>query len=80
MICTHIVMSHTDLINLWPSLSDFASDLSVKYGTAKAMRRRSSIPPGYWAAMVAKAKARKIKGVTEEALALAAAKPEGAAA
>lgn len=80
MICTLVVMSHTDLINLWPTLSDFAADLSLKYGTAKAMRRRSSIPSGYWDAMIAKAKMRKIKGVTYEALTKAAAKTEKAAA
>lgn len=68
-------MSHTDLINLWPSLSAFAEDIAIQYGTAKAMRRRNSIPPTHWPAMVAKAKARKIKGVSLEALTLAAAAP-----
>lgn len=66
-------MSHSDIIDLWPSLSEFAADLSVKYGTAKAMRQRCSIPPGYWVTVVQKAKARRIKGVTHEALALAVA-------
>lgn len=80
MICTFQFMSHTDLINLWPSISAFAADLSVQYGTAKAMRRRNSIPPVHWPTIVEKAKARRIKGVTLEVLALAAASRSEAAA
>jgi len=63
-------MSHTQIIDLWPSLSDFAADLRVPYGTAKAMRRRGSIPASYWAAVVARAQDRKLR-VTLEALAAA---------
>lgn len=62
-------MTHSEIINRWPSLSDFATDLGVPYGTAKAMRRRSSIPPGHWARVVSKAALRDIKGVTLQALA-----------
>lgn len=68
-------MTHADIINLWPSLSDFAADLSVGYGTAKAMRRRSSIPPEYWMNVVRAAEARSLDGVTLEALAAAVAAP-----
>lgn len=68
-----MAMSHTELINLWPSLTAFAGDLSIQYGTAKAMRRRNSIPPVHWPAIVERAKARRIKGVTLQSLALAAA-------
>lgn len=73
-----IGMSHTEIINRWPSLSAFASDLGIAYGTAKAMRRRGSIPPTYWPTMVAKAKTRKLSGITLEALAVAVAKSEAA--
>jgi hypothetical protein len=66
-------MTHSEIIDLWPSLSDFAADLSVKYGTAKAMRQRCSIPSVYWVMVVQKARARRIKGVTHEALAQAVA-------
>lgn len=79
MICTFAHMSHSDLINLWPSIGDFAADLGVEYGTAKAMRRRSSIPPEYWLSMVAASSARGIKGISLDALAQAAAAPERAA-
>lgn len=74
------VMSHTHLINLWPSLSDFASDLSIQYGTAKAMRRRGSVPPVHWPVMVEKARGRRLRGVTIRSLALAAASKETAGA
>lgn len=67
-IYTLIDMTHTAIINLWPSLSDFADDLSVAYGTAKAMRRRGSIPPQYWPVVIRKAEEREIEGVTLEAL------------
>lgn len=61
-------MTHSDIIDQWPSIGAFAADLDVPYGTAKAMRRRQSIPPAYWKVVVAKARARRIKGVTLEAL------------
>lgn len=66
-------MSHPAIIDLWPSLSAFAEDLGVPYGTAKAMRRRGSIPAQYWKRTVAKAAERKIDGVTLEVLAEAVA-------
>lgn len=69
MLCTLCSMTHADIINLWPSLSEFADDLSVAYGTAKAMRRRASIPPMYWTCIVRKAGERGFEGVTLEALA-----------
>lgn len=75
MICTLRFMTHTDLINLWPSLAEFALDLGVEYGTAKAMRRRSSIPSEYWITMVRSAEGREIAGVNLEALAEAVAAP-----
>jgi hypothetical protein len=62
-------MTHSDIINLWPSLGEFASDLGVKYGTAKAMRRRNSIPPEHWCRIVAKADERGLTDVSLESLA-----------
>ena len=64
-------MSHVSIISKWPSLSDFAEDLGVKYGTAKAMRRRGSIPAEYWMVAVNRAADRNYSGVTLEALAAA---------
>ena len=72
-------MTHADLINLWPSLTLFAEDLGVPYVTAKAMRRRQSIPAGYWSRVVECAVSRNIEGVTLEALAEAVAQDREAA-
>tara|TARA_R110002020_G_scaffold467027_4_gene690182 strand:+ start:3033 stop:3254 length:222 start_codon:yes stop_codon:yes gene_type:complete len=72
-------MTHADIINLWPSLSAFAEDLGVPYVTAKAMRRRMSIPASYWVRMIEAAAARDIAGVTLADLAHAAAQPREAA-
>jgi hypothetical protein len=69
-------MTHADLINLWPSLSAFAEDLGVQYVTAKAMRRRVSVPAGYWLRMIECAETRGIEGVTLDVLARAAAHDE----
>lgn len=75
-----MIMSHVEIINKWPSLSAFADDLGLQYGTAKAMRRRGSIPPENWLTTVNKAAEREIDGVTFDALAIAVAKhPETAA-
>jgi hypothetical protein len=61
-------MTHSDIINLWPSLSEFAGDIGVEYGTAKAMRRRSSIPVEYWPKVIGKAAERSIDGITPESM------------
>jgi hypothetical protein len=72
-------MTHAEIINKWPTLSDFADDLGVQYGTAKAMRRRSSIPSEHWLTVIAKAGDRDIDGISLEVLAAAVAKiPEAA--
>ncbi len=62
-------MTHSDIIDQWPSLAEFANDLSVPYGTAKAMRRRGSIPAIYWNVIVASASRRSINGVGLQELA-----------
>ena len=68
IICTLACMTHADIINKWPSLSDFADDLAVEYGTAKAMRRRASIPVNHWPKVMAKAAARGIEGISLDVL------------
>ena len=66
-------MTHAQIIDLWPSLAEFAGDISVQYGTAKAMRRRSRVPDEYCIALVRAAETRGLKGVSLEALAEAVA-------
>lgn len=74
MIRTLCVMTHEEIIKSWTRLSDFAEDLGIAYGTAKAMRRRGSIPPEYWLTVSEKASKRRIKNVTLKVLAEAAAR------
>ena len=50
--------SHRDIINLWPSLKDYAADIGADYGTAKKHRQRNSIPDGYRVAAVLGAQRR----------------------
>ena len=64
-------MEHTQIIALWGSLSEFAADLGVAYGTAKAMKRRGSIPARHWTRVITAAHKRNYRGVTLEALAKA---------
>ncbi len=68
--------SFRDVIDRWPELKDFASDLGVKYVNAQVMRHRNSIPSDYWESVVQAAHARKIPGISYEILArLRAKKP-----
>lgn len=55
------------ILDLWPSLADFARDVLIGYEAAKQMRRRGSIPVKYWPAMIAAAD-RRGKKLTEKAL------------
>lgn len=69
---------HSDLIRLWPTLSEFADDLGVAYGTAKAIRRRGAIPDRYWLNLSERARSRGLTQVTLERLAEAVATPREA--
>ncbi|MCF1449414.1 hypothetical protein GOZ83_10715 [Agrobacterium vitis] len=66
-------MTHADIINLWPSIAEFARDIGASYETAKAMRRRSSIPAGYWVRVVESSQYRHFQEVSFPTLAEAAA-------
>lgn len=57
-----------DVIELWPSVSDLASDLAVPYGVAKQWRRRNSIPADRWASLIDAARSRGF-AITADALA-----------
>lgn len=65
-----------DLLKLWDSAGDLASDLEVKEVTARMWRQRG-IPSEYWLGVIASAEKRKIKGVTLELLAYLAAAQAG---
>jgi hypothetical protein len=66
------------IFRLWPTLSDFASDAGVSYGTAKQMRRRDSIPARYWSVIVERAVQRGEKLSLEELAAAHAQRPRTA--
>jgi hypothetical protein len=70
--------SHRDIIDAWPRLADFADDVRIPYGNAKAMRRRDRIGLEYVAAVVDAALARGIAGVTAELIARLAAEKAAA--
>lgn len=57
------------IIDKWPSISEFAADLGVKYVTAQLMRHRNSIASRHWNNVVIAARRREIAGVTLEVLA-----------
>jgi hypothetical protein len=61
--------SHTDIIDLWPTLREYASDIGVPYGTAQVMRYRRSIHARHWDDVVMAARKRGLEGVTHEVLA-----------
>jgi hypothetical protein len=64
-----VMSTFRSIIDKWPSLAEFASDLGVKYVTAQLMRHRNSIAPKHWKNVVSAARDRKITGVTLEVLA-----------
>jgi len=61
--------SISDLIDRWPTIAEFASDVGCGYEAARQMRRRQRIAPEHWPAVVAACAARSIAGVTFEWLA-----------
>lgn len=75
-------MTHSDLINLWPSLAQFARETGIHYQSVRVYRRNQMIPYWHWEAAIAAAERRGFKGVSYEALAKGAAeaKRERAAA
>lgn len=67
--CTFRTMdTFTDLIDLWPSLSDFAAGAGITYGHAQQMKRRENVPAAYWRALLVDADRRGFAEVTERAL------------
>jgi len=69
--------SHADIISLWPNYAALADDLGVKVHAVQKWKLRDSIPGEWWAGTVRSAAARKIEGVTLEALAAYAAEKAG---
>lgn len=54
-------MTFSDLISLWPNLTQFARDIGVTVDLASKWRRERGIPSYHWPAVLGSAKKRKIK-------------------
>lgn len=63
MKCT----SFREVMELWPTVSGFASDVGVPMPTAAKWRQRDSIPAPFWASILA-TRAAKGSGVTADLL------------
>lgn len=78
-ICIMALMqlNHSDIINFWPTLADFAADMGVKRHTARGWKRRNSIPAEYWPELIEKARERRAY-VSPEVLMISAAQRRAA--
>lgn len=68
--------THSQIINLWPSLSDFAGDLGQGTETVRHWANRNRIPAWHWPKVAEAARKRRL-GVTEAELALGMLKVNG---
>jgi hypothetical protein len=72
-------MTEFCFVDKWPTLSAFAEDTGMTYGTAKAIRRKERLgvailPDRYWRRALLGARRRGLRGVTLGRLAAAAEK------
>ena len=69
-------MTHSDILNLWPSLTDLARDMGKPIPTVGNWKSRNRIPMEYWVRLVRAAARRDIPltyGQLAEAVSLDAA-------
>lgn len=61
-MCTMLaeMKTFTEIIDAWPSVSEFASEVGVPYGVAAQWRRRNSIPSKQWLALIYAGRARGV--------------------
>lgn len=59
------------VIDLWPSISEFAEDIGISTAHARVMKSRNSIHANHWLVIEQKAKARGIHGASMQDLAKA---------
>ena len=72
-------MTFTDVLKLWPSPGELARDLDIPVGVVKQWRRRDSIPPERWQALVTAAHGHGHMHITTDFLASIAARRYAAA-
>lgn len=61
--------SFAEIIDLWPSISAFASETETEYPTAAAWKQRNSIPPSAWPRVIRAANEQGFQIVTLDLLA-----------
>lgn len=61
--------SISDLISMWPTIAQYADDVGCGYEAARQQRRRESIAPEHWQAVIDASERKGIVGVTFEWLA-----------
>lgn len=64
-----MIRTHSQIINLWPSLGELASDVDQDREVVRLWQKRNRIPNRHWASIAAAARKRRL-GVTVEELAM----------
>lgn len=65
----HMMQTHSDIIDRWPTIREFSQDIGVQYDCAQKMRWRNKIPAKYWPQIVSAARTRKMRGISFAVLA-----------
>ncbi len=63
-----MVSTFREVLGLWPSLRDFASEVDAPLVSARKWQQRDSIPPEYWIQVSGAAQGRGFDGITVELL------------
>jgi hypothetical protein len=71
-------LTHTQIIDLWPSVGEFAEEMGVNHRTARSWKQRISIPSHYWARLISCALVKGFNSVTPDALTCSAAERRAA--
>lgn len=66
-----------DVMELWPTVGQFAEEIGVPAPTANKWRQRNRVPPGFWSAILGTRKARKAKVTADLLVTLAARSQNG---
>ena len=67
-----MALTHREMLDLWPSREALAAELGMDGGNVRLWRHADRIPLRHWERLVAAAERWGIKGVTLEALRVAA--------
>ena len=71
-----MIRTHSQIIDLWPSLSDLAGDVDQDREAVRLWRKRNRIPNRHWTAIAYASRKRRL-GVTVEELAMGMLKVNG---